>query len=356
MNKLIKSVTIITLVALLGFLGIKVLKAQSDQSLSGAPLLVAPATQGLEGDPGTNVSFVVRYYNTAGTPVSGTVSVADFIVKDNQGTPIFLEGAESLADRYSAAKWVSLNSDRGTIPAAGMMTVNGTIKIPKNASAGGKYFAVFFEPDSSIPKAPGGKAQSSATTLRLAALVSLRVSGAIIEDANVIRFTAPIFSEFGPVPITTEIKNYGDYHITPEGVITVKNWFGRTIAKADFSGTNIFPGASREIISKVGQKWMLGRFSATLDAKYGDAGKLITASLAFWVIPWKLIIIILLALIIIALVIYIIFHRFIRKEKQLEKELKEEKEELEELKEKFEDKIGDVLPTPKSESSESKGK
>jgi len=340
MKKLLKTLSITAVIAIIGFFTVSSLKAQS-----AIPLVVAPARQTLDADPGKTASFAVKFYNTGTDPVSGTFKVADFIVDNNEGNPNFLEGPTTLSNRYAAASWVTLSSDRGTIAPSGMVTVQGTIKVPANANPGGKYFAVFFEPATSIPAASGVKEEeSSSVSMRIAGLVYLKVSGPITENAGVIKFTAPGFSEYGPVTITTEILNSGDYHITPKGQITVKNIFGSEVAKVDLPETNVFPDASRVITSKVGEKWMIGKFTASLAATYGDSGKALASTLSFWVFPWKLATIIVLAIIIIILIIILITNRFGKKQKKLEEELIEEKEELEKLKETLKDKISEVIP------------
>ena len=316
------------------------------------PLVVAPARQIMEADPGKTASFAVRFYNTGTEPISGTFKVADFIVDNNEGSPNFLEGPTTLSNRYAAAQWVSLSTERGTIPAAGMVIIDGKVRIPSNANPGGKYFAVFFEPTSNVPEATGARNEEAASvSVRVAGLVYLKVAGPITEGADIVSFSAPGFSEYGPVAITTEIKNSGDYHITPKGQVSVKNMFGTEVAKVDVSETNIFPDTSRTIVSELGTKWMVGKFTASFDATYGESGKALTANLNFWVFPWKVATVILLGIIIIILIIIIITNRFTKKEKKLQKELTEEKEELEKLKDALKDKISEIVPGPKDESS-----
>lgn len=322
------------------------LKAQS-----AIPLVVAPARQSLEADPGKTVSFAVRFYNTGIDPISGTFKVADFIVDNNEGTPSFLEGPTTLSNRYAAASWVSLNTEKGTIPGTGMTIVSGKIQIPENANPGGKYFAVFFEPTSNVSETAETNQRESAISIRIAGLVYLRVSGPISEGASIMKFSAPGFSEYGPINISAEIKNRGDYHITPKGQITIKDIFGREIAKSDLPETNVFPDTSRTITTKLGTKWMIGKFTASLDATYGESGKALASTLTFWVFPWKVTAVTVLAIIIIILIIIIITSRFGGKQKKLEEELIEEKEELEKLKEAYKDKINELIPETKVESS-----
>ena len=307
---------------------------------SVVPLIVAPARQSITGDPGKSVNFSVRFYNTSEEPITGTFKAADFIVSDNIGTPQFLEGPTILSDKFAAAKWTTLSLEKGTITGSGMVTVNGTVKLPTDAAPGGKYFAVFFEPDTTLPAASGEKQQEAAlVSTRIAGLVYLRVAGPIAENASIIKFSAPDFSEYGPVTITTEIKNGGSYHISPVGQITVKNMFGREISRTKVEGFNVFPDASRLIEAKVGEKWMVGRFSANLDLSYGESGKALASTLYFWVFPWKLAAIITLGIIILILVLIMITGKFTKKQKELEEELIEEKTELEKLKEKYQDMV-----------------
>lgn len=346
MKNLNKTLIAIAGVTVLGVIATTTLKAQTNAS----PLVVAPARQSLSADPGKTISFAVRYYNTSVEAIPGTFKVADFIVSDNQGTPSFLEGPTVLSDRFSASKWVSLSTEKGTIAPSGMVTVNGTVKIPSDAAPGGKYFAVFFEPDTNTASATGtSQEESSSVTLRLAGLVYLKVNGPISESASVTKFSAANFSEYGPINIITEIKNNGDYHITPSGTITVKDMFGSEVAKTQLEELNVFPDASRVFTSKVGEKWMIGRFTADLNAIYGDTGKALAATLVFWVFPWKLATVILLGIIIIILIIVLITNKFTKKEKKLEEQLAVEKDELEKLKEKYQDVVGSVLE-PKSET------
>jgi len=330
------------------FIALFVSDKASAQSI--IPLVVAPARQTIEVDPGKTTSFVVRFYNTGIEPISGTFKVADFIVDNNEGSPNFLEGPTTLSKRFAAAQWVTLSTEKGTIPSRDMVIIDGKIHVPADANPGGKYFAVFFEPTSEIPEATGSKQEEAASiSMRIAGLVYLKVSGPIAEGANIVSFSAPNFSEYGPVTITTEIKNSGDYHITPKGQIVIKNIFGREVARESLQETNIFPDASRVIVSKLGTKWMVGKFTASLDATYGESGKALASALSFWVFPWKLAVVITLAIIIIVLIIIIIFNRFVKKEKKLEEELSEEKEELEKLKESLKDKISGIIPESKVE-------
>jgi membrane protein implicated in regulation of membrane protease activity len=69
--------------------------------------------------------------------------------------------------------------------------------------------------------------------------------------------------------------------------------FNKTQALTSY---NIFPGAARDFENTFGaQTFMFGRYKAVLLASYGVNDNLpLTATLYFWVIPWRLILVIIL--------------------------------------------------------------
>ena len=346
-----KTALVITtfLVLLGGILLVKSVKAQ--QIL---PLTVIPPKQEALINPGEHFSTSVKFLNQGDSPATGTLTVLDFIVTDDQGTPVFIDnpeviGISTIPAKYSAAKWITVPQDSITIAAKSNVEVPITINVPKNAAPGGRYAAVLFQPSGSLTLGNPASAQETPVAVRIASLIYIRVAGPISESATVTKFEGPTFLEYGPVGITTQILNQGDYHITPQGAISLKDMFGRVVAKADLDTKNIFPGTSRNYATKVGGKVMIGKFTAVLTAAYGDEGKSLTSTLTLWIFPWKLALAILLAIVIIILVSTVWYKKFTKKEKKLVEELKEEKTELEALKEELKDKISDT-ETPKTQT------
>ncbi len=302
------------------------------------PLTVAPSRQEILINPGETTTITVKFLNQADTPVSGPVKVADFIVEDKSGSPTFLnEGpnvtsAASISPKYSAASWVTLPYDRITIAAKNRVSVQAKISVPKNALPGGRYIALYFEPGGELPasaKATVGEEAISPVTVRLAGLIYLRIAGPVEESARAVQFTAPKFLEYGPIPVTTEIINLGNYHIRPVGPVTLTSLLGKVVDQELLKEQNIFPEASRIYENKVGGKWLFGKYKLELAASYGETGKVITATVFVWVIPWKAIVIVTLAIIIAILLASLIYHRFVRREEELEEKIEDLEEKLE---------------------------
>jgi hypothetical protein len=326
--------------------------AQAGQSV--LPLTVIPPKQEILINPGEKFSTSVKFLNQGDTPVTGTLSVLDFIVTDDNGTPVFLDnpqvvGTTQIPAKYSAAKWITIPEDTLTIAAKGNVAVPITINVPTSAAPGGRYAAVLFQPAGSLTLGNPTSAQETPIAIRLASLIYIRVAGPITESASVSKFTGPTFLEYGPATITTQILNQGNYHITPQGAVTLKDIFGREVAKSNLDSKNIFPGTTRSYTNELGTKLMIGKFTVALLVAYGETGKTLTASYTMWVLPWKVMLAIVLALVILALSGTVWYKKFKKKEEVLVEELKEEKTELEELKEELKDKVTGEN-TPKDEA------
>lgn len=294
------------------------------------PLTVGPARQQITINPGEDTQLSVKFYNQSDSPISGLVKVADFIVSDDQGTPRIIENAEQASPKFSASQWIELPFDRMTIAANDKAVVQFNLKVPADAKAGGRYAAIYFEPVSPFAQ-PVGESGASITP-RIASLLYIRVSGPITENAFISGLFAKSFQEFGPVIVTGQINNAGDFHIRPRGVFTLSDSFGSLVEQTNLKESNIFPDAARTFTATLGQKWMFGKFKVNLTASYGEKGQALNNSLYVWVMPWRVMIIVVLALIILFLLGKALYKNTISREATLEEELSQEREEIEKLK------------------------
>jgi hypothetical protein len=324
-----KKITIGLLFLLLTFLAVNRSLAQTI-----LPLTVYPARQQLEVDPGQKTAVTLNFINKSEQPISGFFKVVDFIVLDREGTPTFIENPTQINPKFSASSWFSLYYDRGTIPANEKISLQATVTVPANANPGGRYVAIFFEPTAGNTFPTGGqKEASTGIAPRLAGLIYIKVNGPTKEAAWITRFFTKSFWEFGPVDLETEILNRGDYHITPQGAITLYDFFGNRVDQQKLQEQNIFPDVSRVYKNSLGYRWMVGRYKADLTGSYGASGKALTATIYFWVFPWRLAILIILTLFIVVILVKEIRKSAYLKQAELEKALEQEKAEIERLKE-----------------------
>jgi len=305
-------------------------------------IVVGPARQTLKIDPGTTKTLNIKFVNQSAQAINGILGVSDFIVTDEEGTPTFIDSLlGGFSTPYSAASWVSLPYQEITIPAKDFVTIQFKVEIPKDAAGGGRYFGIYFEPGGKIEEKEEEivKEVGTAIETRIAGLVYLKVSGPVQESAFVSRFYAPVFMEYGPISLQTQILNRGNYHITPTGTITVKNMFGKIVEEQTIKEQNIFPDAIRIYENNFGKKGMIGKYTYDLVASYGEGGQVLTASTYTWVFPYKLTIIIILGIIIFILITKNIWKTLKKKQEKLEDKLEDKIEELEKLKNKFKDQL-----------------
>lgn len=284
--------------------------------------IVIPPKLELSAEPGEVIQNAIRLQNQTEEEVTLAVGMSDFIVRDISGTVELVD--PETAGKWALSQWLSISPETLTIPPGKQGSVSLNISVPKDALPGGRYALVYFSHPGVIEE--GQTITGVAAEIR--SLVLLRVEGPITEEAIVRRFQAPRFLEYGPVELTTEIANLGDYHIRPLGAIGVKNVFGKSVANLTLEEKNIFPGASWEYKNNWDKKWLFGRFKATLTGTYGEQNLPLTATILFWVWPWKLTCAVIGVIILIIILILLIKHLKQRKEMKTEEIEEEETEEV----------------------------
>ncbi|NCU33280.1 MAG: DUF916 domain-containing protein, partial [Candidatus Moranbacteria bacterium] len=304
------------------------------QTAVSTGLSAIPPRLEVEVKPDTTNTQVIKVRNESSETKTISISLRDFIVTDNQGTPNFLDITDTESNRWSASSWIQLSETSLTIKAGETKNLNLSVIVPENALPGGHYAAVVYSPNSgSIGSSTGASVQTNVGTL-----VYVTVPGDINQSASIQSFTAPKFSEFGPVSFKSTIKNSSDIHIQPVGSIVVTNWLGGQTAKLALDQTNIFPYTSRNFENTLDKKWLFGRYKATLNAVYGTAGGVVAATIFFWVIPWRLLILVAAGIGIIVTLILILKNKPKKtKSTSSNDEVAELEKELEALKKKYKD-------------------
>jgi hypothetical protein len=281
----------------------------------------------LKGDPGQTLTATLKIRNDSPETQDFTIAVEDFVVIDNQGTPIPI--ATKVSNRWSLANWITAPQEI-PVDAGGIQIVNVTIKIPMTALSGGHYAMLTYTPNAEAK--PGDLRQTgNIITQRVGTLIYVTVSGPVTEKANLTRFSAPKFSENGPVNFTGTIESLSDVHINPKGTITITDPLNTKVAQIDVDAGNIFPEVSKDFSAVWNQKWGWGRYKAVLNLAYGATGTAITGTTFFWLFPIRLVIYALVALISVLIVFIVLSKRSQKHQEELEKEVRELKEELQNI-------------------------
>lgn len=279
--------------------------------------------------PGEVITREIKVRNESKNEKTINTSVQDFIVTDNLGTPLQIENTDQSTNRWTASSWIQISPSRIKLKPGETKSLILTIITPDDALPGGHYAMVLHTPNNDVTINQTG----AAIQTNVGTLVYISVPGVIKENASIKEFSAPKFSEYGPINFKTIVTNLSDIHITPAGSINIYNTLGFQTSSIKLENTNIFPYTSREFLNTLNRKLMFGRYKAQINAVYGTAGQLLTATLFFWVIPYKLIALIILIIII----ILILKTKFKKSPPTSTPKLEELERELEELKKKYQD-------------------
>lgn len=304
-------------------------KAQSVEGLSAIP----PRLEITVKPDGVNTQ-IIKVRNESSTEKNIIITVEDFVVNDDKGTPTIITSTKD-DNRWAASNWITVSPSSVKLKGGETKSLTLSVMPPANALPGGHYAMVIHSPDSqvSLLNSTGSTIQTKVGTL-----VYITIPGNIRQNAIVKDFTAPKFSEFGPIDFKTTIQNLSDVHIRPAGNIAVTNMLGFKTGTIQFNkdGINVFPGKTRDFENQLNKKWLFGRYKAELSAAYGTAGGIATAVIFFWVIPWRFLILFGTAIIIIVIIVLTLKKKNIG-EKVNEEKVDELEKELETLKKKYKD-------------------
>ncbi len=299
--------------------------AQNAQGLTAIP----PRLE-ITAKPGQVLTKEIKIRNESKNEKTISTSIRDFIVTDDLGTPLQIENTDQSMNRWTAASWIQISPTNLKLKPGETKSLVLTVITPDNALPGGHYAMVLHTPNNDLSLSQSG----ASVQTNVGTLVYITVPGDITQNASIKEFSAPKFSEYGPIDFKTIITNLSDIHITPAGAINVYNTFGLKNAQINLDNTNIFPSTSREFTSTLNRKLMFGRYKAQINAAYGTAGQLLTATIFFWVIPYKLI-----ALLLAIIIIIFLLLKLKKKNPSLSEtpKVEELEKELEDLKKKYQD-------------------
>jgi hypothetical protein len=251
----------------------------------------------LTGEPGATIQTQVRVRNVSTQPIVIQTLAEDFVIGEDGRTPVPVD--VQVDTKFSLANWIEIPVRQATIQPGGIQTIPLVIRVPANARPGGRYAMIMHQPVVSTGEEFGADlAGQAAVNERVGTLVYFRVPGPVHEEAAIRNIVIPGFSEFGPVPITFDIENLSDIHIRPLVNIEIRNILGRTVDTVTVETQNVFPDSLRRFEANWDRVWGFGRYSARFNVSYGDQGQVLTATAAFWLFPYRLIVAILVVILV----------------------------------------------------------
>ncbi|MDQ3123888.1 MAG: hypothetical protein M3Q14_04360 [bacterium] len=316
--------------------------SQTSAQSSALNLTTSPLPINLVTTPGETVTADLRVKNSGTAVEQLKVGLLKFGANDLSGQPRLAE--RETGDDYF--DWVSFSQDRFTAEPNVWHTIKMTMKVPAEGALG-YYYAVTFQRANETNDTDQGASLEGGTAVLV--LLEVRVPGAkrAIELAE-FKSGKGVF-EFLPADFTVTLKNSGNIHLIPSGSIYITRGDDQiAVLEVNDARGNILPNSSRNFTAawnegfpsyqeveidgaiaknedgtpKKSLKWDLsqtgklrfGKYTATALIVYDDGERDIPveAVLTFWVIPWRILGVVLLILSLMGLAAFVIVRSMVK--------------------------------------------
>lgn len=265
---------------------------------------LTPTLISLKLKPGETSTQTIKVTNTENTTLTFAPVLYEASAGDNeQGFPKIRPKDTS----STLANWITFKSEGVTLESGASQEVAAYIIVPKDAPAGGNYAVIGW-----VPTQTTNPSQDTSASLTGGAAVNVAVdvAGDVIEKADIVSFaTEGNVKKFDKLPVIFDLRisNTGNRHFRPEGAITIKDMFGKSIAELPIvkekDPANILPKSIRNFKVLWDKDFAFGKYTATANVILGGAGQKM-ATYEFWVMPaglailWVIILLVILVILV----------------------------------------------------------
>jgi len=276
--------------------------------------VVEPGKTEIFINPGESMVKNISITNRVNRIVKFKLSAEDFIGTDNPKEPLVLLG--DINSPYSLKDFIIPEIKEFSLEFGEKITIPVTVSVPSNAEPKGYYGALIVSNNPEKLEGENSKETEGKTRIisRIGSLFLLRISGEGIEEGNIEDFKiigpAQMFYSQRPSGFEIAYKNTGNVHLVPYGTITIKNIFGQVINTLPVDAYFVLPDSTRYREINWSDGFSVGRYTANLSLYRGYNNEFTEDKLAFWVIPWKILIPVFAGIILIVSFFYYILTRF----------------------------------------------
>lgn len=276
--------------------------------------VVEPGKTEIFINPGETITKSISITNRIGKSVKFKLTTEDIIGTNDSISPVKLLGDD--IGPYSVKNFIEPEISEFTLELGEKITIPVKISVPTDAEPRGHYGALIVSNEPEVlSEEETSETQGKARLIsRIGSLFFIRINGVGREAGNLEDFKIigpeKVFYESRPGGFEISFKNTGNVHLVPHGKITIKNLLGKSIGEIPVDAYFSLPDSIRfrEVFWTPGTG--LGRYTAHLSLYPGFGNENQEASLAFWIIPWKILIITFVGLVIFVSIIYYILTRF----------------------------------------------
>lgn len=256
---------------------------------TGAGIGLKPATIEGPATPGEVQTHTMNVTNLSSVTQTYYLFTRDIVGVEGAGVPVFAdEHAEKTG--YELTEWISLDQTELTLAPGEEKQVGITIAVPQSATPCSHFGGVFVSMDP-----PRMRSTGASVGYEVANIISLRVAGECVENAQIRSFSTGNFIYGKPdVDFNARIENKGTVLVRPVGPLEIYNMFGKRVAMLTMNENKggVFPKSERSFDIE----WKhdgpgFGRYQAILSMVYGDQGRqaTISSTATFWILPMNII-------------------------------------------------------------------
>jgi hypothetical protein len=232
------------------------------------------------------LTFDIVLQNNTPLDLTFHLNEEDFGNLDQSGGIAFLgQSSGKLTNKYALVPWMKLGSNTVQVPGFKSVSIPVTIENEPSLAPGGHYAAVLATLDSS-PQG-GSKGPSIGLNQVLASMVLLTKEGGLIQKLSISNQSSDARFWHLPSQITQRFHNSGNVHLTPYGVVEVKDPAGHIVERnaIDPGSDIILPGSYRLLTTdflNVDTAWMPGRYRLVSTYNFDGSSASLTYVTTFW--------------------------------------------------------------------------
>jgi hypothetical protein len=251
---------------------------------SEAGIGIRPATIENGAAPGETQTHIVGVTNLSGTPQTYYLYLRDIVAVEEGGVPVFAEEDEEKTG-YELSQWLTLDTQELALNPGEEKEITVTIAVPENATPGSHFGAVVVSMEP-----PRLRRTGAAVGYEVANIISIRVAGDVVEEAQIRSFSTGNYVYGEPkVDFSSRVENKGSVLLRPFGPLEIYNMFGKRVAMITLNEnkSGIFPLSERTFDIVWEAEGGFGRYEAVLSLVYGEQGRqsTISSTTSFWILP-----------------------------------------------------------------------
>lgn len=268
--------------------------------------VVGPAKTELFLKRGDKVVKSLSVVNRTDREQTFTVEIEDFTGSRDLKQSVVLLGNDR--SPYSLKDYIKPEQSTFKLKSKQRGVIDVTISVPADAEPGGHYGSVLV---SSAPSSQEDEEidNKTRTISRIGALYFVSVAGKVKEDAKLTDFrmeNSKPFYEKGPFNFELLFENNSSVHLTPNGKVEVKNMIGRKVKEIEVAPFFSLPDSLRASVVTWDSSFAFGRYTATATINRGyreSQDQVDVQTIAFWVLPWKIVVGFVVAIIFVAFIL-----------------------------------------------------